>query len=348
MTCKSCLQRYRARCLSALVSLATLAAGAALPRAAYGQGSEPTCDGKTLIAWKTQARDPDPKLRADAAIALGKIGSAACVPALAELLKDGDPEVQVYAAALEDDISPRDKAAIPALAELLKDENERVRYSANTALRRMGREIVPALVELLKDRNVNVRRNAASVLGDSASEATAAIPALTEALKNGNEARQAAADALGNLGPKAATRGAGPYRFARRSRRTCSPGRRNGTGKNWTRSEEREAALTMLLTEGNAPVRLASCVALRKIDGEGKVTVPTLIGLLTDNDKDVRYSAAEELGRTGTLAKAAIPPLAELLNNEDPWVKLNSALAIARIDPETGIPIPRSPRTARE
>jgi vesicle coat complex subunit len=88
----------------------------------------------------------------------------------------------------------------PALAQRLKDSDPNVRYSAARALGKYGpqaREYVPDLVQALKDRDKTVRMGAAYGLADVGPDALEAVPALKEALKDKDaEVRKAAAYAL--------------------------------------------------------------------------------------------------------------------------------------------------------
>jgi HEAT repeat protein len=60
---------------------------------------------------------------------------------------------------------------------------------------------VPALIEALKDSDANVRQSAASALGNIGSDAKAAIPALTQAQNNDSDisVRKSATSALANI-----------------------------------------------------------------------------------------------------------------------------------------------------
>jgi HEAT repeat protein len=88
----------------------------------------------------------------------------------------------------------------PALAERLKDSDPNVRYSAARALGKYGpkaKDYVPDLVQALKDRDKTVRMGAAYALGDVGTDAGDAVAALKEALKDKDpEVRKAAAYAL--------------------------------------------------------------------------------------------------------------------------------------------------------
>jgi HEAT repeat protein len=99
--------------------------------------------------------------------------SAAAVPALATAAAQGDPEVRI--------------AAMMALGALNPDDSVRA---------------VPALVTALGYADADVRRYAAETLGKVGPLATAAVPALRQALRDDNPSvRRAASDALLSILP---------------------------------------------------------------------------------------------------------------------------------------------------
>jgi hypothetical protein len=98
-------------------ALVGLCIGAETNSASAPKAKEPTCEGKTLGQWRAIAKDENFTARYEAAMALGKSGSAA-IPLLRELIKDSDPEVRHFAAMGFGKIG---SPAIPTLTELLKD-----------------------------------------------------------------------------------------------------------------------------------------------------------------------------------------------------------------------------------
>ncbi len=86
-------------------------------------------------------------------------------------------------------------SALPALSEVLQnDEQHQVRYyavkSLNTLTRRLAPEVtviaVPRLVHALRDSNL-IRFEAAEALGNIGPKAEAAVPVLAEMLKDDNK-----------------------------------------------------------------------------------------------------------------------------------------------------------------
>jgi len=98
-----------------------------------------------------------------------------------------------------------DASQVPQLISALEDEN--VRYGASLALARLGKEAVPALRKSLTSGNPDRRVWSAYTLGEIGADAKTAVGDLTKALENKKEdaLRAAAAQALGKIGPEAAS-----------------------------------------------------------------------------------------------------------------------------------------------
>lgn len=128
-----------------------------------------------------QLKDSAPRVRRLAAEKLGreKIGDAA--PAIADLLRDTDPDVRSAARKALVRIGP--KSAAP-LAKALDSTEDSARLAAVQALAELGtaaEDAVPALMTALKDKNIDVRIHAAYALGQIGPAAKSALPALREA-----------------------------------------------------------------------------------------------------------------------------------------------------------------------
>jgi len=108
-------------------------------------------------------RDPDKKVRDQAAKSLGEIGDPSVDP-LILLLDDADWKVR-YRAAEALGITRAEKA-VPFLIVTLEDPKDHVRYMAAKALGETGaRGAEKALIGRLGDENEFVRRSVASTLG---------------------------------------------------------------------------------------------------------------------------------------------------------------------------------------
>jgi HEAT repeat protein len=117
-----------------------------------------------------------------------------------EMLEGTNPTAKLSAVNAVGKIGPEAKEAIPALIEMIRqtrNHDRKTLLGCNHALLAMGKEIVPYMISLLKDDEWEMRRGAAWILGKVGPDAKAAVPALTEALKDPNPAVQKkAAEAL--------------------------------------------------------------------------------------------------------------------------------------------------------
>jgi HEAT repeat protein len=163
-------------------------------------------DADVAPALAEALKDADPDVRDAAAITLKWIGpSAEVVPALAEVLNDKGyfrRERQRAAYALGR-FGPAAADAVPALAQALKDKSSDISIAAANALEAIGPAAAPALAEALKDADSDVRLAAAYAFGAIGPAAADAAPALAEALKDADpNVRDAAAYALESISPK--------------------------------------------------------------------------------------------------------------------------------------------------
>ncbi len=98
-------------------------------------------------------------------------------------------------------------ADLSELTQKLKDKDPDTRRDAARGLAEMGAEAkpaVPALTAALKDSDLFVRRFSAQALGEIGADAQGAVPGLSAILKDGKEKKEvqeAAALALGKIGP---------------------------------------------------------------------------------------------------------------------------------------------------
>ncbi len=100
-------------------------------------------------------------------------------------------------------------------------------------------------------------------------------------------------------------------------------------------------ALTELLTDKDAGIRLAAIQTLREIGPEAKMAVPALTSLL--KNRDVQCEAASALGRIGPDAKTAVPALIELLTEAED--RRDAAEALGRIGPDAKAAVPALTKT---
>jgi HEAT repeat protein len=127
-----------------------------------------TGDERALAPLAAVLHDPDPRLRGEAARALGALDSPRAVPGLIAVLQtDADPDTRM-AAAYSLGLLGDQRAVDPLLAKLADTgEDPRVRGFAAEALIGPGeRRAVPALIAALRDPSAEVRFWAAFALGE--------------------------------------------------------------------------------------------------------------------------------------------------------------------------------------
>ena len=272
--------------------------------------------------------------------ALARIGSSA-VPAISEVLADGNPRVRQAAAVTLREIGPAAKDAVPALSVLLKVRvvgsasylwSDAVRMAAIEALGSIGPGAVgavPALSETLKDRWHDLaRRKAVEALRKIGS--AEAVPALIRALADKDEVRRLAAFALGTIGQAAI-----PALIERLKDKTSG---RAGAAHALTQigpaAKAAVPALVGVLKDVDTFASRAASGALVRI---GLPAVPALIETLKDEDKTVRMYAASAIGEIGPVAEAAVPVLAEALKDDDQGVRTTAAYALGHIGSITAV-----------
>jgi HEAT repeat protein len=147
-------------------------------------------------------QDPDTVRQWYAIEALGKIGDASVVPALAAKLRSSNGRTRWETVEALGRIS--DPSTEPLIAPTLSDPDHVVRSTAVEALdwSRFPGDALVMLAELLHDTDLVVRMHAAEVLGNLAD--VRAVPLLVDALNDDPDVVRAAAYALGSLKDEAA------------------------------------------------------------------------------------------------------------------------------------------------
>ena len=164
---------------------AALVASLAVVASSACRRQEPRPDPVRLVA---DLKSPDPAKSGRARLQIITLGEPA-VPALAEMLRSGEPRERVLAATTLWGMGPRARAAAGDLGVSLADPDPELRVAASMALESMGpaaEPAVPALVRALGDRDARVRQAAVKALASIGPAASAALPALTRALQRGS------------------------------------------------------------------------------------------------------------------------------------------------------------------
>jgi HEAT repeat protein len=234
--------------------------------------------------------------RAQAALALGKLGKDAeiAVPAMVRALKDDDAEVRSSVLYALGQLGPIAKSAAADVALRLKDKSGAVRKFAAQALGELkvtDDGTVNALMDATTDDEV--APYAINTLGKMGPDAKRAVPALAKCFEKA-KLREHAAWALGKIG------------------------------------KESLAVLTKALEHKDANARIDAILGLTLI---GPEVVPHLARVLGDTHADVRLNAASALGKMGAGAKEAVPELTKALMDKDVDVRQRAAQALGKIGP---------------
>lgn len=261
----------------------------------------------TLVKLLQEAKQPE--VREVAAYALGRIGpdAATQIPELeAALLNDKSPKVKRASAEALGRIGPNRKDVVDYLnrAFTTDDLSVRVACIAGFANVEPQEEVVVRLSKILeaKTEPLELRRAAAFALAQMSWNATSAVPALTDALKDDDpDLRRVAGWVLGLIGPPAVS--AGPQ-------------------------------LVKELSDGEDAIRRVAAEALRRIGFEDDKTIAALTDrLLKDRNLDVKTACAVTLGEIGYRPGVASALFKALHAEDDPALMLAAATALAKINP---------------
>jgi HEAT repeat protein len=180
--------------------------------------------------------------------------------------------------------------------------------------------VLPALSEALKEGDAVTRARTAATLGEFGSRIMSLVPVLRSALRtavltaDSPDVRSAASQALVQIGPHARS----PIPVLIDNLKDELPTIRwsSASALGDMGSEAREAipALTSAaLHDSVLRVRVESAVAIWRIDRRGLRVIPVLTEALADPDEIIRWLAADCLGDIGPDAKEAVPALRRAL-----------------------------------
>lgn len=195
---------------------------------------------------------------------------------------------------------------------------------------------VSALVAKLKSDSAEQRQAAAQQLGELGPKAIEAAPALIELLRDEDPGVfEAASKALGRMGPKAV-----PLLIEGLGSKQTNVCRGAALSLSLIGPQAAPAVkpLIAVVQEGRPEERLAALVALRDVGPAAKPAVPALLKATRADDFRTQYVACMVLEVIGPEAKAAVPRLGELLQSGSASVRMHAALALGGIGKQIGEP----------
>jgi HEAT repeat protein len=235
-------------------------------------------------------------------------------------------------------------------------------------------EPLPVLIENSRHRFPATRLRAIKSLGKLGQEASTALPVLTLSLDDADpKVREAAAAAIGHIGPAALTALAGmlthPDKYVRRNavwalskigpkaqplrHRLClvlkddDPRTASGAAQALGALGEFGSDAVPALAEAMRGTNIVLCrLAAKALSQIGRPALPTLVSHLRHHDPFVRGEAAVALGWMGPLAAAAVPMLIDLLQTSSPVAAQPEGVPVPGIagTPPTGVaPKPGDP-----
>jgi len=268
---------------------------------------------KYVPGFVAALKDENTVVRSRAMNAIRYIGppAKAAVPALIDELNGDEKGLRWNAATALGAIGPDAKAALPTLLRVLKEEG-----IGADAIGKIGADeavIVPLLIAKLQNGERHERNSAAYALGRYKSKADIVVPALIQAVREGDkglpavgwddgqsrDVRAAAAGALGEIGEPAA---------------------------------KAILDLVRLYADEDPRVRWVAVYALGKIAPKEKNVAVVLVKGLRDSDLNVRYVAVEALKKRAPKVAQAGEALAEAMNDEDEALATNAAECLSASD----------------
>jgi HEAT repeat protein len=256
--------------------------------------------------------------------------------ALANLLKNQNPNARAYAAQALGTTHTKNEKVYFALADLLKDGNEVVQSEAAGALGELkvkNPEIHQALAKLIKNHDTQVRTRAMGALGKGKTQDEKIQLALLEIVKKdpSDFVRSSAIMALGDT-----RSGNEEIQLAMIPLLTNPDLTRipvEALGKMKPVSAKVMSQLLAMLKNPDYRVRSPAIEVLGRMKIQDEKTQFEIAAFLKDPELEIRFTAADALGRMKTKHERIQLALVQLLQDESSVAQLQASEALIRIMP---------------
>ena len=277
--------------------------------------------------------------------ALGQIGRPAVDP-LTQAAKDPEPRVRRAAALALGQIRPVAKGTLQTLAVGLQDPDRDVRAAFLTAIGSLGPragEAVPAVRNLLRDESPAIRAQAIDVLSQAAPRDERLLGDLIAALKNDVDPRvvRQAIETIRSLGPGG--RDALPVVIGKLTATSPEDVRLAAVlmiESHGQAAAEAVPALCALLSDGTPKLQTVAAQALATMGKAAQPAFARLAEMVNAGNPEAREAAASTLGGLELEADVIRLPLARALRDDKPEVRRAATKAIQRLGPAGAIFIP--------
>ena len=291
-----------------------------------------------IPAIAEKLKDKQPEIRREAVLTLGAFGEAAvpAVPQIAALLSDKHAGTAATFVLGELGQIPKDAEA--TVRTNAKSDDQLLSTTSLWALARihpddkeLRRETTEKLVSRLKDKNKFVRDTAARALVALPPAPEITVPIWEKAMQDADETTlRLAVDALAALGAQGV-----PRLIDALKHENLRVDVVYALGRMGFAAAPATGELAKLVEDKNSRVAHEAIIALGNIGPGAKDAVPALVKALDQaDDRDLNFAAiAFALGKIGPGAAAAESALVKQLESKDDNVRLLSAWALAQIHP---------------
>lgn len=294
-----------------------------------------------VLELRKALRDSDPKLRAESALVLGRIGddAAEAIDDLVKALADADATVRTNAAQALGKFGAKAHRALVPLIRLTADANAEVRSAAVGSLGKIGppdRADVAEIVALWNESDRAKRATWLATVRGLKSPVAIQGDLFTPLLKDPDKAIQlAAVEAIDQAGPPAHAVAYAPLMALSLDgdeamrRAVLAALTRLGPA---TAADRR--ALEIGVRSSDADIRLFCVAQIGNLGSEARSVVPDVARLLRDGNPKVRTAAARTLGRVGKVAIVVVDELLLVRHDPEPAVRSAVLEALGRISRE--------------